>query len=139
MINQNEVASKLMTGLGYKKWVVIHDTTDYGKGHNKYFSQLLAKSGGQIVGTFGVTADQQDFTAELTKVKELKPDVVYFGGLTPIGIRIRSQMDKLGVKAVFEGTSGIKSAAFTRAWARTCPRDRCRSSKARPGRSFPAG
>ena len=112
MINQNEVAAKFMTGLGFKKWVVIHDTTDYGKGHNKYFSQYLAKSGGQIVGTFGVTADQQDFTAELTKVKELKPDVVYFGGLTPIGIRIRSQMDKLGIKAVFEGTSGIKSAAY---------------------------
>ena len=112
MINQNEVASKFMTGLGYKRWVVIHDTTDYGKGHNKYFSQYVAKTGGQIVGTFGVTADQQDFTAELTKVKELKPDVVYFGGLTPIGIRIRSQMDKLGIKAAFEGTSGIKSAAY---------------------------
>ncbi len=112
MINQNEVAAKFMTGLGYKRWVVIHDTTDYGKGHNKYFSQFLAKSGGQIVGTFGVTADQQDFTAELTKVKELKPEVIYFGGLTPIGIRIRSQMDKLGIKAVFEGTSGIKSAAY---------------------------
>ena len=112
MINQNDVAARFMTGLGYKKWVVIHDTTDYGKGHNKYFSQFLGKAGGQIVGTFGVTADQQDFTAELTKVKELKPDVVYFGGLTPIGIRIRSQMDKLGIKAAFEGTSGIKSAAY---------------------------
>ena len=112
MINQNEVAAKFMTGLGYKKWVVIHDTTDYGKGHNKYFSQFVAKAGGQIVGTFGVTAEQQDFTAELTKVKELKPDVIYFGGLTPIGIRIRSQMDKLGIKAAFEGTSGIKSAAY---------------------------
>ena len=112
MINQNEIAAKFMTGLGYKKWVVIHDTTDYGKGHNKFFSQFLAKSGGQILGTFGVTADQQDFTAELTKAKQLNPDVIYFGGLTPIGIRIRSQMDKLGIKAVFEGTSGIKSAAF---------------------------
>ena len=112
MINQNDVAARFMTGLGYKKWVVIHDTTDYGKGHNKYFSQFVAKAGGQIVGTFGVTADQQDFTAELTKVKELKPEVVYFGGLTPIGIRIRSQMDKLGIKAAFEGTSGIKSAAY---------------------------
>ncbi len=112
MINQNDVAARFMTGLGYKKWVVIHDTTDYGKGHNKYFSQFVGKAGGQIVGTFGVTADQQDFTAELTKVKELKPDVVYFGGLTPIGIRIRSQMDKLGIKAAFEGTSGIKSAAY---------------------------
>ncbi len=112
MINQNEVAAKFMTGLGYKKWVVIHDTTDYGKGHNKYFSQYIQKAGGQILGTFGVTADQQDFTAELTKIKELKPDVLYFGGLTPIGIRIRAQMEKLGIKAQFQGTSGIKSDAY---------------------------
>ena len=112
MINQNEVAARFMLDQGYKRWAVIHDTTDYGKGHNKVFSEFLTKGGGQIVGTFGVTADQQDFTAELTKVKELKPDVIYFGGLTPIGIRIRSQMDKLGIKAVFQGTSGIKSAAF---------------------------
>ena len=112
MINQNEVAAKFMTGLGYKTWVVIHDTTDYGKGHNTYFSQYLAENGGEILATFGVTADQQDFTAELTKAKSLNPDVIYFGGLTPIGVRIRSQMEKLGLKAQFEGTSGIMSDAF---------------------------
>ena len=109
MINQNEVAAKFMTGLGYKKWAVIHDTTDYGKGHNKYFSEFLKTSGGTIVGTFGVTADQQDFTTELTRIRELKPDVIYFGGLTPLGVRIRTQMDKLGIKAQLQGTSGIKS------------------------------
>jgi len=112
MINQNETAADLMTGLGYKKWAVIHDTTDYGKGHNKYFSESLKPRGGQILGTFGVTADQQDFTAELTQVKALKPQVLYFGGLTPIGVRIRSQMDKLGVDAQFQGTSGILSDDF---------------------------
>ena len=112
MINQNEVAAKFMVGQGFKKWAVIHDTTDYGKGHNKYFSDSLAKSGGQILGTFGVTADQQDFTSELTKIKELKPDVIYFGGLTPLGVRIRSQMEKLGIKVQFQGTSGIKSDAY---------------------------
>ncbi|MEO8003304.1 MAG: branched-chain amino acid ABC transporter substrate-binding protein [Betaproteobacteria bacterium] len=112
MINQNEVAAEFMTGLKYKKWVVIHDTTDYGKGHNKYFSADLQKRGGTILGTFGVTADQQDFNAELTKIKELKPEVIYFGGLTPIGVRIRSQMDKLGITAAFQGTSGIVSDAF---------------------------
>lgn len=112
MINQNEAAARFMTGLKFKRWAVIHDTTDYGKGHNKYFSEDLAKNGGQILGTFGVTADQQDFSAELTKIKELKPEVIYFAGLTPIGVRIRSQMDKLGVKAVFQGTSGIVSDAF---------------------------
>jgi branched-chain amino acid transport system substrate-binding protein len=112
MINQNEVAAKFMADLGYKKWVVIHDTTDYGKAHNQYFSDFIKKNGGEIAGTFGVTADQQDFTAELTQAKSFNPQVIYFGGLTPIGIRIRSQMDKLGVNAVMQGTSGIKSDAY---------------------------
>lgn len=112
MINQNDVAAKFMTGLKYKRWVIIHDTTDYGKGHDKYFTEYLTKYGGQVVGRFGVTADQQDFTAELTKAKELKPEVIYFGGLTPLGVRIRSQMERLGIDAVFEGTSGIKSDSY---------------------------
>ncbi len=112
MINQNQVNAAFSTGQGYKKFAVIHDTTDYGKGHNKYFSENLAKSGGSIVGTFGVTADQQDFNAELTQIKSLNVDAIYFGGLTPIGVRVRSQMEKLGIKAQFVGTSGIVSDAF---------------------------
>jgi len=112
MINQNETAAQFMAGQKFKRWAIVHDTTDYGKGHNKYFAEYLQKQGGQILGTFGVTADQQDFSAELTRIKELKPDVVYFGGITPLGVRLRSQMDKFGVKAVFQGTSGIISDAF---------------------------
>ena len=112
MINQNQTNAELLTGLGYKTFAVIHDTTDYGKGHNQYFSEALAKDGGKILGTFGVTADQQDFTAELTQIKSLDPQVIYFGGLTPIGVRIRAQMDKLGINAVFDGTSGIVSDAY---------------------------
>ncbi|MBX9829073.1 MAG: branched-chain amino acid ABC transporter substrate-binding protein [Xanthobacteraceae bacterium] len=113
MINQNDANAELISKLGYTTVAVIHDTTDYGKGHNEYFSKALAKIGkAKIVGTFGVTADQQDFTAELTRIKSLNPEVIYFGGLTPIGVRIRSQMDKLGIKAVFDGTSGIVSDAF---------------------------
>jgi len=112
MINQNDTAANFMFGQGYRKWAVIHDTTDYGKGHNKYFSEDVKKHGGQISATFGVTADQQDFTAELTQIKPLRPQALYFGGLTPIGVRIRSQMDKLGIDAAFQGTSGILSDDF---------------------------
>ncbi len=112
MINQNETAAKFMTDKGYKTWAIIHDTTDYGKGHDKYFTKYLEQDGGKILADFGVTSDQQDFTAELTKIKELNPDVIYFGGLTPIGVRIRQQMDKLGIEAEFQGASGIKSDAY---------------------------
>lgn len=113
MINQNERNAELLSSLGYKTFAVIHDTTDYGKGHNKYFSEALAKHGGKIVGTFGVTSDQQDFSAELTQIKSLNPQAIYFGGLTPIGVRIRGQMDKLGLNTLlFDGTSGIKSDSY---------------------------
>ena len=112
MINQNQTNAELLTSLGYKTFAVIHDTTDYGKGHNQYFSEALGKDGGKILGTFGVTADQQDFTAELTQIKSLDPQAIYFGGLTPIGVRIRAQMDKLGITAAFDGTSGIVSDAY---------------------------
>ena len=112
MINQNQTNAAHVSKLGYKTFAVIHDTTDYGKGHNKYFSEALAKEGGKILGTFGVTADQQDFAAELTQIKALNPEVVYVGALAPIAVRIRSQMDKLGIKALFDGTSGLMSDAY---------------------------
>jgi branched-chain amino acid transport system substrate-binding protein len=115
MINQNETNAKFVTDRGYKRVAVIHDTTDYGKGHDKYFTQFLTKDGGQVVIDLGVTADQQDFTAELTQIKAQNPQVLYFGGLTPIGVRIRAQMDKLGLNAQFDGTSGIVNDDFIKA------------------------
>lgn len=112
MINQNQVAARFMTGQGYKTFAIIHDITDYGKSHKDYFTKFIGEQGGKVLGTFGVTSDQQDFTAELTRIKALKPDVIYFGGLVPVGVRVRSQMAKLGIDAQFEGVSGIKSDAF---------------------------
>ncbi len=115
MINQNETNAKFVTDRGYKRVAIIHDTTDYGKGHDKYFTQFFTKDGGKVVIDLGVTADQQDFTAELTQTKAQNPEVLYFGGLTPIGVRIRAQMDKLGMNAQFDGTSGIVNDDFIKA------------------------
>src|SRR5438874_10322512 len=71
MINQNDANAELISKIGYKTFAVIHDTTDYGKGHNQYFSAALNKLGGKIIGTFGVTDNQQDFATELTQIKAL--------------------------------------------------------------------
>lgn len=113
LVNQNKVAAQFLTGQQkYKRWVAIYDTTDYGKSMFKYFSQFLKENGGTMLGSFGVGADQQDFNAELTKIKELNPEIIYFGGLTPIGIRVLKQMEKQGISAQFQGTSGIVGEAF---------------------------
>jgi len=112
MINEGKLAAEFLTKQGYTKFVMIHDTTDYGKGQFKYFSEYLKPAGGEILATFPVGPDQQDFTAELTKIKELKPDVIMVGGLTPLGVRLRSQMDRVGVQAQFAGVSGIMTAGY---------------------------
>jgi branched-chain amino acid transport system substrate-binding protein len=112
MINEGRLAADFLTKQGYKKFVVVHDTTDYGKGQNKYFTEYLKPTGGEIVATFPVSPDQQDFTAELTRIKELKPDLILIGGLTPLGVRLRAQMDRVGVTAQLAGVSGIMTAGF---------------------------
>jgi len=113
MINQNQVAADLaVKKLGFKTFALIHDTTDYGRGHAKYFSEYLQKNGARILSTTGTAKDQADYTAELSKIKPERPEVIWYGGLTPDGVRVKVQMDKLGVKAQFQGTSGIKSDTF---------------------------
>lgn len=114
-IQQNQVHAQMIWDLGYRKVSIIHDTSDYGRGHMEYFSEAWKKLGGEILSTQGVTTDQQDFTAELTKIKAEAPELIYFGGLTPVGIPLRAQMVKLGINAQFDGTSGIKNNSFNEA------------------------
>lgn len=112
MINEADLAAQFLTKQGYKRFVIVHDTTDFGKGQNKYFSEALAKTDGKIIATFPVNPDQQDLTAELTKIKELKPDIVFLGGLTPLGVRLRTQIERVGLTTQFAAVSGIMTAGF---------------------------
>ncbi len=114
-IQQNQVHAQTIWDLGFRTVSIIHDTSDYGRGHMEYFSEAWEKLGGKILSIQGVTTDQQDFTAELTKIKAEAPELIYFGGLTPVGIPLRAQMVKLGIEAQFNGTSGIKNESFNEA------------------------
>lgn len=110
--SQTVLAAKFMTGLGYKKWVIIHDTLDLGNALNRNFERSLKAAGGKLLGSFGVDGNQQDFTAILTKIKQLQPQAIYIGTLTPLAIRIRRQMDKLGVDVQVVGNSGMMSDSY---------------------------
>jgi branched-chain amino acid transport system substrate-binding protein len=112
LIGQNRVGAQFMKEHGYKTFVSFVDSTDYGKSMNKYFTEFTKENGNEILGTFAIPPDQQDVSSELTKIKELNPQVIYFGGLTPLGARVRTQMDKLGITAQLEGNSGIMGDAF---------------------------
>lgn len=97
---------------GYKTFFLIDDNTAYGKSVVKFFKEYAIKYGGEILGEESIRVGEKDFTAVLTKAKQLKPDVIYFGGLATEGALIKLQMFKLGLKAEFFSPGGIFSQSF---------------------------
>lgn len=115
-IGQNQFAAQFdKQQLDVQTIAAINDTTDYGRGQYKYFSKFAQKKGIDIAYHAAVGPDTQDFSAQLSKIKKLDPDVVWFGGLSALGARLRNQMAQLGIKAIFQGTSGIKSNQYIKA------------------------
>ncbi|MFG1399883.1 branched-chain amino acid ABC transporter substrate-binding protein [Roseixanthobacter pseudopolyaromaticivorans] len=112
MISEVKVAAEFLAKSGYKRIAVVQDTTDYGNSFSKYFNEEIAKTDAKILAQFPVSPDQQDLTAELTKIKELKPDLVFLCGLTPLGVRLRTQMERVGLNVQFAGVSGIMTSGY---------------------------
>lgn len=106
-LDQQKIGPKFLHDMGYKTWAVVHDTTAYGTSLDKYFKGFLDEAGGEIVGNFGVTPDQQDFAVEVTKIASLKPQVVYIEALAPIAVRLKLQMDKQGFLPQIDSVSGV--------------------------------
>jgi branched-chain amino acid transport system substrate-binding protein len=111
-LDQQRIGPKFLHDMGYKTWAVIHDTTAYGNSLDKYFKGFLDEAGGEIVGTFGVAPDQQDFSVEVTKIASLKPQVVYIEALAPVAVRVKLQMDKTGFHPQFDSVSGVFADEF---------------------------
>lgn len=103
--------------LGYKKAFVIDDTTVYGVGIAKAFVTAYTADGGTVLGHDSI-AVTTDYSAELTKIAHLNPDVIYFAGLDSTGgIPLRKQMENTpGLKQLpFMGGDGLQSSAFASA------------------------
>lgn len=63
--------------LGAKKIATIYINNDWGVDANKYFVDEARKLGADIVAQEAFTPGEKDFTAILTKLKGLKPDLIY--------------------------------------------------------------
>ena len=59
-----------------------------------------------------IKAGTQNFTATLTKIKSMEPDVIFFGGYYTDGGLLRAQQEQLGIKADFVGGDSIDNPDF---------------------------
>ncbi|MBL0726706.1 branched-chain amino acid ABC transporter substrate-binding protein [Piscinibacter sp. HJYY11] len=96
-----------VTQLKGKSIAVIDDRTAYGQGVAEEFEKGVAAAGGKVAAHEFTTDKATDFTAILTKVKAVKPDVVFYGGMDAVAGPMIRQAKQLGIKAKFMGGDGI--------------------------------
>ena len=77
-----------------------------------YFGDVFEKLGGKVLGKATYKLDQQDFSAEVTKIKALdpQPDIIMTSAYEPNFPAFIKQLRAAGVKAGVIGSDGIDSA-----------------------------
>lgn len=84
-----------------RKWTkvaVIHDKSDYGQSLGEDFAEHIRQKKGKILAFEGITRGDKDFSPVLTKIKPLKPQLIYFGGMAAEGVLLARQMKRVGLR-----------------------------------------
>ena len=106
-------ADLVINELGNKKWSSIYDTSSYGVNCNDNFKRSLSERGGTLLSEDGISVGTKDFRPILNKIKELKPEAIYFGGLTTEAALCKRQMHELGMDNIlYFGVTGLDSETF---------------------------
>ncbi|PWJ85286.1 branched-chain amino acid transport system substrate-binding protein [Pseudaminobacter salicylatoxidans] len=95
-----------------KNVVVMHDKGAYGQGVADAVRKTMNENGLKEVLYEGINAGEKDYSALVTKLKELKADVVYFGGYHPEAGLILRQAAEQGFKFQLIMPDSIASPEF---------------------------
>ena len=86
-----------------KKVATIHDKKAYGQGLVAAFSEAFKSGGGEVVDAETINPDDKDFSAVISKVKNAKPDAVYYGGEYPQAGPLSQQAKAAGLTVPLDG------------------------------------
>jgi branched-chain amino acid transport system substrate-binding protein len=102
--------------LGAKKIAIIQEiSSDYSVGLVKYFEEAFVGftgTGNSIISKVNYNTGDQDFTDQLTIIKELKPDAIFAPGNYTEGALLVKQARKLGIDVPFIATDTWESPKF---------------------------
>ena len=103
---QGTVAARFaITDLGARKGAILYDVgSDYGQWLAKYFEEAFAAKGGTIVAKEAFRTEELDYRAQLGKIKELAPDVIFIPTSQKEAAMAAKQARDIGIKATLLGT-----------------------------------
>ena len=88
-----------------KKIAMISNNGSYGKGEHDAFLNALNTRGIKPVSDQVVTTDQKDFSAQLTKIRQASPQVIFIGAEEVESGLIVKQARDLGIDVPFAGAA----------------------------------
>ena len=97
----------------FRKFAVIHENTDYGKGLATAVKAYVTAKGGEVT-TESYSIGDTDFYAQLTKIKNYQPDGIIICGNLSEGSQITRQVKELNVKAQLYGFGGLSSFDYNK-------------------------
>jgi len=103
---QGTVAARFaITDLGAKKGAILYDVgSDYGQWLARYFEEAFLAKGGEIVAKEAFRTEELDYRAQLGKMKDLAPDVIFIPTSQKEAAMAAKQARDLGIEAVLLGT-----------------------------------
>jgi len=103
---QGTVAARFaITDLGAKKGAILYDVgSDYGQWLARYFEEAFTDKGGEIVAKEAFRTDELDYRAQLGKIKDLAPDVIFIPTSQKEAAMAAKQARDLGIDATLLGT-----------------------------------
>lgn len=93
---QGSYAAQTILKKGYKKIALVHDNSSYAKGLADQTKQSLEGKGVSIVFFDALTPGERDYTATLTKLKSVGPDLIFFTGYYPEAGMLLRQKKEMG-------------------------------------------
>ncbi|MFK4041684.1 ABC transporter substrate-binding protein [Nonomuraea wenchangensis] len=106
------LAKYLVDDKGHKKIALISNNGAYGAGEHDAFLNSLRTRNLTPVADEVVTPDQKDFNANLAKIREQNPDVLFIGAEEVQSGLIAKQARELGIKAVFAGGAPVGTDVY---------------------------
>ena len=99
------VAKFALDTLKAKKAAVLYDVaSEYNKGIAEFFKQTYEENGGQVVAFETYTTGDKDFSAQLTKIKDTQPEVIFLPNYyAEVPLQVQ-QAHGLGITAPFLGS-----------------------------------
>src|SRR5690606_32714299 len=100
-------ANYIIQHLKPKTVAILHDKQTYGSGVATQVRDNLTKGGAEVALFEGINVGDSDYSAVITKLKSLNPDLIYFGGYhAELGLRLRQAREQ-GLATQFMGPEGV--------------------------------